>query len=162
MWVDKCILCAALHKLTSVLFKECLHMAIWSITLSNFLLPISTLGLINVCIHTLKVNSLLLWYCLFCLEPSLSLTNLTTLMENVSERDSQMWLYMAIWLNIPSSKYNAIKSQHSSPAQRSRACWDLYITDHPSPSWKRLAYALYMRKRLEELEVVQKKYLKGE
>ena len=96
------------------------------------------------------------------LEPSLSLTNLTTLMENVNDRSSDKWWYIGLWLNIPESKLNAIEGQHSSPDQRSRACWDLYITSHPSPSWKGVAYALYHWDCLEELEVVQKKYLKGE
>ena len=112
--------------------------------------------------HTLKVNSLLLWYCLFFLEPSLSLTNLTTLMENVNDGFSGQWWWIGAWLNIPESKLNAIDRQHSSPDQRSRACWDLYITGHPSALWRGVAYALYMRDCLEELEVVQKKYLKGE
>ena len=101
-------------------------------------------------------------YCLFFLEPSLSLTNLTTLMENVNDRMFSQWWFIGLWLNIPQSKLNAIKNQYSSPDQCSRACWDLYITDHPSPSWKRVAHALYLGDCLEELEVVQKKYLKGE
>ena len=67
-----------------------------------------------------------------------------------------------MYIDIPKSKLDAIDRQHSSHDQRSRACWDLYITDHPSPSWKMVAYALYMIDHLKELEVVQKKYLKGE
>ena len=112
--------------------------------------------------HTLKVNGLLLWYCVFFLEPSLSLTNLTTLLENVNVGDSRRWWYIGYCLNIPLSKLNAIEGQHSSPDQRSRACWDLYVSEHPSPSWMGVAYALYVMDCLEELEVVQKKYLKGE
>ena len=62
---------------------------------------------------------------------------------------------------MPHTKLNAIEHEYSSPDQRSRACWDLYMTDHPSPSWKRVAYALFGWDHLDELEVVQKKYLKG-
>ena len=112
--------------------------------------------------HTLKVNSLLILYCLFFLEPSLSLTNLTTLLENVNIRYDINWSLIGIGLNIPRSKLDAIERQHSSTDQRSRACWSLYVTDHPSPSWKEVAYALYVLDHLEELEVVQKNYLKGE
>ena len=106
------------------------------------------------------------YYCcivhVFFLEPSLSLTNLTTLLENVNVGYSkQSWL-IGGWLNIPQSKLDAIEGQHSSPDQRSRACWDLYVSEHPSPSWKEVAYVLYVWDCLEELEVVQKKYLKGE
>jgi hypothetical protein len=103
-----------------------------------------------------------LWYCVFFLEPSLSLTNLTTLLENVNVGSSRRWWGIGLWLNIPTSKLYAIEGQHSSPDQCSRACWDLYVSDHPSPSWKRVAYALYGEDHLEELEVVQKRYLKGE
>ena len=105
---------------------------------------------------------MLLWYCVFFLEPSLSLTNLTTLLENVNVRESSQWWNIGYCLNIPESKLNAIQHQHSSPDQRSHACWDLYVSEYPSPSWKEVAYALYMVDYLEELEVVQKKYLKGE
>ena len=108
------------------------------------------------------MNDLLLWYYVFFLEPSLSLTNLTTLLENVNVRSSDQWWCIGDWFNIPRSKLNAIERQHSSPDQRGRACWDLYVSDHPSPSWKGVAYALYVWDHLEELEVVQKKYLKGE
>ena len=111
---------------------------------------------------TLKVNGLLLWYCVFFLEPSLSLTNLTTLLENVNVGNSSQWWWIGFWLNIPQSKLIAIERQHSSPDQCSRSCWDLYVSEHPSPSWKEVAYALYVCDCLEELEVVQKKYLKGE
>ena len=66
-------------------------------------------------------------------------------------------------MNIPDSKLNEIIRQHSDGAQRcSRACWEVYLKDHPSPSWQGVAYALYKEDHLEELEVVLKKYLKGE
>ena len=64
---------------------------------------------------------------------------------------------------MPESKLNEIRNQHSDDAQRcSRACWELYLKEHPSPTWQGVAYALYMRDHLEGLEVVLKKYLKGE
>ena len=66
-------------------------------------------------------------------------------------------------MNIPQSKLDEIRRQHSDDAQRcSHACWELYLKDHPSPTWKGVAYALYMQEHIEELEVVLKKYLKGE
>ena len=54
-----------------------------------------------------------------------------------------------------------IEQQHSSDHQRNRACWEVYLTDHPYPTWKGVARALYRVGHIEELEVVQKKYLKG-
>ena len=66
-------------------------------------------------------------------------------------------------MNIPSSKRAEISGQNPDDDQRySRACWEVYLKDHPSPSWQEVAYALYKRDHLEELEVVLKKYLKGE
>ena len=66
-------------------------------------------------------------------------------------------------MSITTSKRFKIRSQHSGDAQRcSRACWELYLKDHPSPTWRGVAYALYKEDQLEELEVVLKKYLKGE
>ena len=66
-------------------------------------------------------------------------------------------------MNIPQSKREEIWNHHSGDDQRcSRACWELYLKDHPSPTWKLVAYALYQTDHLEELEVVLKKYLKGE
>ena len=68
-----------------------------------------------------------------------------------------------MWMNIPDSKRREIRSQHSDAAQRcSHACWEVYLKDHPSPTWKEVAYALYQEGHLEELEVVLRKYLKGE
>ena len=101
-------------------------------------------------------------HCLFLLEPSLSLTNLATLLENVNTRSSLNWWYIGIDLHISKAKLDAIERQQTSPHQCSRACWSLYVTDHPSPSWNGVAHALYENDCLEELEVVQKKYLKGE
>ena len=66
-------------------------------------------------------------------------------------------------MNIPVSKREEIGNQHSDDAQHcSRACWEVYLKEHPSPTWQRVALALYLREHLEELEVVLKKYLKGE
>jgi hypothetical protein len=38
----------------------------------------------------------------------------------------------------------------------------VYVNDHPFPTWQGVAYALYREDHLQELEVVLKKYLKGE
>ena len=66
-------------------------------------------------------------------------------------------------MNIPRPQRMKIGALNLGFAQRcSRACWELYLKDHPSPTWQRVAYALYQTGRLEELEVVLQKYLKGE
>ena len=101
-------------------------------------------------------------YCIvhwFISETTLNLPNLNTLLERVSHD----WYDIAYWMNIPPSKRYEIKRQHSGDAQRcSRACCELYLEDHPFPTWQLVAYALYKGCHLKELEVVLKKYLKGE
>ena len=65
-------------------------------------------------------------------------------------------------MNIPSSKRREIRDHHSADAQLcSCACWELYLKEHPSTLWQRVAYALYWQDHLGELEMVQTKYLKG-
>ncbi len=88
-------------------------------------------------------------------EPTLTLSNLTTLLENVN------WFDVGLNLWIPYSKLSMIREQHHK-SQCRQACWELYLNEVPFPCWKRVAVALYYRGHLEELEIVQRKYLKGE
>ena len=60
-----------------------------------------------------------------------------------------------------------IRSSGGDDSQHRRRCWEVYLSDHPAPSWKQVADALYIpdfneQACPEELEVVQKKYLRGE
>ena len=67
-------------------------------------------------------------------------------------------------MNIPSAKLDMIRQQYASGDDESQCrqkCWELYLLKHPLPSWQQVAEALYLMDCLEELEVVQKKYLKG-
>ena len=95
------------------------------------------------------------------LDPTLTLPNLTTLIENVSWDDVE-W-----WMDIPNATLDMIHDSGGEDSQRRQKCWEIYLSEHPSPSWKQVANALYIRSSLlgieylKELEVVQKKYLKG-
>ena len=91
-------------------------------------------------------------------EPTLTLHNLTTLLENVEDD----WYDIGTMLNLPGSKRGDIHQQHSNNRQCGRACWKLYLTEQPQPSWKEISLALYRLGHFNELEVVQNKYLKGE
>lgn len=63
---------------------------------------------------------------------------------------------------IPKVKRNMIGQQYGgNDSQCRQKCWELYLREHPSPSWKRVANALNVNGYKEELEVVEKKYLKG-
>ena len=69
---------------------------------------------------------------------------------------------MGAWMDIPLSRRDMIEQQHSSDLQRSRECVRVYLTEHPSPTWQKIAYGLYVNDHIEELQVVQRNYLKGE
>ena len=102
------------------------------------------------------INFVYISFLILCLDPTLTLSNLTTLLENVA------WDDMGHVLWIPASKLNMIQQQHhESQSQCRQAFLELYLNEAPFPCWKRVAKALYLYGHLEELEIVQKKYLKG-
>ena len=95
------------------------------------------------------------------LDPTLTLPNLTTLLENVD------WYEVERLMDTPDATHDMIRTSGGDGSQRRQKCWEMYLSEHPSPSWKQVADALYIESSLEsteylkELEVVQKKYLKG-
>ena len=72
------------------------------------------------------------------------------------------WDDVGLGMDIPVATLNMIHSSGGDDSQCRQRCWEVYLNEHPAPSWKRVAYALYIEDNLEELEVVQKRYLKGE
>ena len=89
-------------------------------------------------------------------EPTLTLTNVTAIMEHVQE-----WEIMANDVDIPYSKRNELMVQYPTTTQHKQACWDYWLSHHPAPSWRSLANILYEWKEHGTLEVLQMKYLKG-
>ena len=89
-------------------------------------------------------------------DPSLNLTNLTKLLEDVED-----WYNMGLYLDIPDSVRESIIKQHSSMSQHKEACWEWYLNNHPSPSWRYIASILYNFNEHEVLEVLKSQYLKG-
>ena len=70
-------------------------------------------------------------------------------------------------MDIPEVKRDMIRQQcYVSGGDIPQEYWNLYmymyLTEHPSPTWKKVASALLFYSYFDELEVVQKKYLKGE
>ena len=98
---------------------------------------------------------------LLLLDPTLTLPNLTPLLERVS------WDRVEWELGIPRATVSTILSSGGDDSQCRRRCCEVYLSDHPAPSWKQVAEALYRpifdgQECPEELEVVQKKYMRGE
>ena len=96
------------------------------------------------------------------LDPTLTLPNLTTLLENVD------WYGVGWRMDISAATLiGMIRDSGSDDSQHRQKCCEVYLSEHPSPSWKQVAHALYIESSLgsteylKELEVVQKKYLKG-
>ena len=90
-------------------------------------------------------------------DPSLTLTNLTQLLEDVRHWDNVVY-----YLDIPNSVCTSIQTQQSSESERRKACWEWYLNNHPCPSWHHIANALYERWEHGVLEVLKSRYLKGE
>ena len=93
-------------------------------------------------------------------EPSLTLDNLTSVLDGVENMDYLLG-GVADWLHIPDSKKSELQQQYDG-RELKRAYTTYYITQHPAPSWRIVALALWEEVELGALEVVQKLYLKGE
>ncbi len=65
------------------------------------------------------------------------------------------------YLYIPDSVYDDISKQHSDVSQKKKALWEWYLNNHPSPSWKHIAHALYRCRYHDVLDVLRGRYLKG-
>ena len=90
-------------------------------------------------------------------DPTFTHTNLTQLLDSL---DSNLWV-INDYLNIPQSEDQIIKAKHSDEAQRKKALCRWYLDNHPAPSWKHVADALYRYGDHVVLDVLQSQYLKG-
>ena len=99
-------------------------------------------------------------FCFACfLDSTLTVANLSALMKNVD------WPYFSLHMDVPVETTQRIRQEYARGNDYSECIkkfWEVYLEEHPSPSWKEVAWALYWCSYLRELEVVQKKYLKGE
>ena len=93
-------------------------------------------------------------------ELSLTLDNLTSVFDGVVNMDG-VFGGVVPFLHIPFSKRDELKQQYDG-SERKRAYTAYYITQHPAPSWRIVALALWRKGELGALEVVQKLYHKGE
>ena len=89
-------------------------------------------------------------------DPTLTHTDLTQLLDSVDWSSD-----FKFYLNTPISEKLKIKAKHSDEAQRKKALCRWYLDNHPAPSWKHVADALYRYGDHVILDVLQSQYLKG-
>ena len=64
-------------------------------------------------------------------------------------------------LDLPQSKSDEMKRKYHSPSQRREAYLDLYATDHPCPSWRKVAEILRRVDLHHQADVVESTYVQG-
>ena len=71
--------------------------------------------------------------------------------------------WLGDWLELPISEVDKIKKDYQSPIRRKEAYLDLYVYQHPCPSWKQVAEVLrgYPFKLHQQADFVEMTYVKG-
>ena len=64
-------------------------------------------------------------------------------------------------LGLPESGVDNIQSSYDSPMQRKEAYLDLYVHQHPYPSWARIAGTLLELVLYQQADFVENTYVKG-
>ena len=68
---------------------------------------------------------------------------------------------IGLCLDLPKSKREEIKVNYQSPTQQRDAYLDLYVSDHPYPSWKTVANALRRVGLPHQADLVERTYIQG-
>ena len=76
-------------------------------------------------------------------------------------KDVKRWKRVAWWIGVPASKYEDLQRQYRTGDQAKLACWNYWLQNHPAPSWRILADALYVEREHGALDVLLMSYLKG-
>ena len=65
-------------------------------------------------------------------------------------------------LGLPKSEVDKINENYHNPTQRKEAYLDLYVHQHPCPSWEDVAWLLRYRLSLkQQVKLVENTYIKG-
>ena len=94
------------------------------------------------------------------LEPSLTATNLCSLLADVKDWSTGV-LGLSLYFRIPSSKVKEMEQLYPDLSQRKSPLIQYFLDEHPAPSWELVCHALYMIEEYEVLESVQNKFFKG-
>ena len=65
------------------------------------------------------------------------------------------------WLDLPNCKTSAILRNYHSPNQKREAYIDVYVNEHPYPSWKWLCEALRGVGLPDQADEVESTYVRG-
>jgi hypothetical protein len=65
------------------------------------------------------------------------------------------------YLDLPQSEIDRIQKDYRSPTQRKEAYLDLYVHQHPCPTWSRVAEVLCRIRLLQQADLVENTYIKG-
>ena len=66
------------------------------------------------------------------------------------------------WLGLPQSEINRIQKAYQSLTQRKEAYLDLYVHQHPCPTWSEVAVVLRYRVGfVQQADLVENTYVKG-
>ena len=89
-------------------------------------------------------------------------TDLTITTKKVNDLFSTMNVeYVGHNLEIPYSKISEIKRNYHSPARRREAYIDVYVNEHPHPTWKQLSQVLRRFGLPNQADEVEKTYVQG-
>ena len=108
------------------------------------------------CVHN-SFKQLMLW---FVVNTDLTITT-EKLMELFATVEDGYVDNIRLWLDLPYSKTDEIKRNYQSPIQKREAYLDLYVSDHPCPSWRQVAKALYVVGLRHQADVVERTYVEG-
>ena len=71
------------------------------------------------------------------------------------------WLGSDGYLGLPQSEIDRIQKDYQSPTQRKETYLDLYIHQHPYPSWRKIAGILHRVNLPQQADLVENTYVKG-
>ena len=84
-------------------------------------------------------------------------------MELFTPLDPEKVDELGVYLGLPQSEIDRIRKDYQSPTQRKEAYLDLYIHQHPCPTWSKVAVILRGSRinLLQQADLVKNTYVKG-
>ena len=71
------------------------------------------------------------------------------------------WPGSKYYLGLPQSEIDRIQKDYQSPTRRKEAYLDLYVHQHPCPTWNRVAVVLCNVGLHQQADLVENTYVKG-